>query len=229
MRIAIVGANGSIGGRIFEHILRRDDVDRIIQISRKTLSVTTERVYGVVIPDFGDLESVPEEAWTLVQDADVLIWAMGTYDLNENVNFKYPLEFQKRLFALQKRSRVREGRKTKFRFILLGGAFTETSQSRWLYFLPEQRRMKGLLQTKTIELAKSHDWAVHIVRPGGVLMGDNWFTNKVIETMFGKNLIIHGDELGAFVAEVAVNGSERDIIENLEMVDTGRQLSARGA
>ena len=126
-------------------------------------------------------------------------------------------------------SRAREHKTTKFRFILLGGAFTETDQSSWLYFLPDQRRMKGLLQTKTLEFAQAHDWAAHVIRPGGVLMGNNAFVSTLAGAVFRSSLVIQGDELGAFVAELSVNGSEQDVIGNLEMVEAGRLLLVQGA
>lgn len=229
MRIAIVGATGSLGGKIYEHVLRRNDVDSIVVITRKPPSITAESVHLVIIPDFGDLNSVSDEAWSLVREADALIWAIGTYDLNEDANLTFPLEFQRHLALQLDASQARANKPTKFKFILLGGAFTETDQSRSLFFLPDQRRMKGLLQTRTLEFAESHNWAAHVVRPGGVLMGDNMFVNNVIETMFRSNLAIRGDELGAFVANLAINGSERHAIENLEMVETGRRLLAAGA
>jgi len=229
MRIAIVGATGSIGGKIFEHVLRRNDVDSVVVITRKPLSITAESVHVVIVPDFGDLNSVSEQTWALVRDADALIWAMGTYNLDENANFTYPLDFQRHLALQQDNSQALKNKKSKFRFILLGGAFTETDQSRWLYFLPDQRRMKGLLQTRTLEYAESQDWAAHVVKPRGVLIGNNTFATKVVETMFLSNLAIRGDELGAFVADLAVNGSERNVIENLEMVKTGKRLLAAGA
>ena len=40
-------------------------------------------------------------------------------------------------------------------------------------------------------------------------------------------VVIQGEELGAFVADLAVNGLGRNVFENLEMVRTGRHLLIR--
>lgn len=224
MIVAIVGATGSIGSKIFEHLLQRNDVSTIVTVTRRPLPSNTDRVRNVFIPDFGNLEQVSETTWSSISDADTLVWAIGTYDLNEDVNFNYPLSFQERLALHQTTKRSREGSSTNFRFILLGGAFTEIDQSRWLWFLPDQRRMKGLLQTKTVEFAEARAWTAHVIRPGGVLLSSNTYVAQVAETIFRSNLVIRSDELGAFVAELAVHGSDRNVIENREIVETGRYL-----
>lgn len=224
MKVAIVGATGSIGGKILEHLLLRNDVSTIVTITRASLPSITDRVQNVLIPDFGDLEQVSEATWSSIRDADTLIWAMGTYDLNKDVNLDFPLKFQERLAVIQSSVRPRKANSTTFRFILLGGAFTETDQSRWLYFLPDQRRIKGLLQARTLGFARSQQWAAHIIRPGGILLNRNPYVAQVAQTVFGNNLIVQGDEVGAFVAELAVHGSDREVIENREIVEIGKSL-----
>lgn len=214
-----------------QQVLHRTDVTKVIAITRKPLAPSAApdpRLQNVTIPDFGHLDTVSDSAWSQLQDADALIWAMGSYTLDADVNLNYPLAFQSALLKEFERY-ARQAAKT-FRFILLGGAFTETDQSRWLYFLPAQRRMKGLLQTKTLEFAEaaaSHvGWTAYVFRPGGILMGGDTSANKAVEYVFGTGLAIKGEELGAFVADLAVNGNERSVIENAELVEGGRRLLA---
>ncbi|KAF2495745.1 hypothetical protein BU16DRAFT_526312 [Lophium mytilinum] len=230
MKVLIVGATGAIGGMILQQAVRRDGITQVIALTRRPLpntSIQNQKVQNVIIPDFGDLETVPDETWEKIQDAHALVWAMGTYNLNEDVNLKYPLAFQeafaKRLLAS---SENREGRSRKFRFILLSGAFVESDQSRWLFFLWDQRRMKGLLATKTLEFAEAHRdvWEALIIRPGGILFGGDAFLNRVTEYVFGTSLAIRGEEVGATVADLVVNGARQPVIENSEMVQKGRKL-----
>ncbi|KAH7377273.1 hypothetical protein BKA66DRAFT_467846 [Pyrenochaeta sp. MPI-SDFR-AT-0127] len=232
MKVLIAGATGAIGGRILQHVLHRSDITQVIALTRKPLpendSLPDKRVETIIINDFGDLESVQNETWEKIQDADAMIWAMGTYNLNEDVNLKYPLAFQehlaKRILASPGVQKRRE--KAKFKFILLSGAFVEPDQSRWLYFLGDQRRMKGVLQTKTIELAQSHSelWDAFVIRPGGIILGGDTYVNKATEYLFGSSLAIRGDELGAFVADLVVHGSQQTVIQNSDMVERGRKL-----
>ncbi|KAJ4358856.1 hypothetical protein N0V95_002709 [Ascochyta clinopodiicola] len=229
MKVAIVGANGSIGSAILHQTLLHHDITSIIAITRKPLHSTPQanpRLLNFLIPDFSNLASVPETTWSQILTTDALIWAVGTYDYNEDVNLNFPLAFQKQLV---KRLQVRTGAIAKFRFVLLGGAFVEPDQERTLYFLGAQRRLKGVLQTWTLELAEANGgvgWEAYVVRPGGILMGGNTYVNGMVECVFGGGLAIKGEELGAFVAQLAVRGSERYVIENREMAEVGRQLLA---
>ena len=233
MKVVIVGATGAIGGAILQHIVRRDDVTKVIAITRRPLPDRdnfNQKVENGIIHDFGDLESVQNETWERIKDADAMVWAMGTYDLNENVNLKYPLAFQEQLAKRLLTTRQnQESRKSKFKFILLGGAFVEPDQSRRLYYLWDQRRMKGVLQTKTIEFAEAHRdfWEAFIIRPGAILFGDT-LRSKATEYVFGRGLAIRSEELGVFVADLAVNGAQQPVIENLEMVERGRKLLQEG-
>jgi hypothetical protein len=172
------------------------------------------------IPDFGALDNVSEDSWSRITDADALMWAMGTYNLNADVNLRYPLAFQRELAARLKS----EGRSRKFRFILLGGAFTETNQSRRLFFLWEQRRQKGLLQTQTLQFAQERSgwWEAVVIRPGGVLFGGETWMNWGVQGLFGHGLAIRAEVLGACVAELAVRGEGKGIVENAEIVEIGK-------
>ncbi|KAF2129830.1 hypothetical protein P153DRAFT_339007 [Dothidotthia symphoricarpi CBS 119687] len=228
MKVIITGATGAIGGVILQHVLRRNDITKVIALTRRALPDTNTpnaKLENIIIEDFGALENVQDETWEKIQDADAMIWAMGTYDLNEDVNVKYPLAFQEHFAKRLLASSSQEGKKDKFKFILLSGAFVEPDQSRRLFFLWDQRRMKGVLQTKTIEFAEGHRevWEAFVIRPGGVLYGGNTLLNKTAECVFGS-LAIRGEELGAFVADLVVHGSQQCLIENPEMVERGRKL-----
>ncbi|KAJ4368483.1 hypothetical protein N0V86_009388 [Didymella sp. IMI 355093] len=231
MKVAIVGANGSIGRLFLQHTLQRNDVTSVVAITRKpdpSIDSGDERLRSAIIADFDALDTVPDTIWSIIEDADALIWAVGTYDLNRDVNYAYPLAFQEVLVHRLTNKRARAGKPSKLRFILLGGAFTETDQSRKLFFLPSQRRMKGALQTDALAFADQHSkyMVAHVIRPAGILIGWKTFTEWLVEYVFGMNLAVRDAELGCFVADLAVNGSERNVIENWEIVKTGRNLLA---
>jgi hypothetical protein len=220
MKVLIVGATGSIGNTILQSCLHHPSITRITTLTRRALPSFSPKYSIMHIPDFGALDNVSEDSWSRITDADALIWAIGTYDLNADVNLNYPLAFQKELATRLKS----EERKRKFRFILLGGAFTETNQSQRLFFLWEQRRMKGLLQTLTLQFAQERSgwWEAVVIRPGGVLLGGDTWRNWAVQGLFGDGLAIRAKVLGACVAELVVGGKGACIVENAEMVEMGR-------
>jgi hypothetical protein len=221
MKVLIVGATGSIGNTILQSCLHHPSITRITTLTRRPLPSCSPKHSNILIPDFGALDSVPEESWSRITDADALIWAMGTYDLNADVNLHYPLAFQKKLGTHLKS----EGRSGKFRFILLGGAFTETNQSQRLFFLWEQRRMKGLLQTLTLQFVQERSgwWEAVVTRPGGVLLGGDTWRNWAVQGLFGDGMAIRAEVLGACVAELVVGGKGACVVENAKMVAMGME------
>lgn len=64
--------------------------------------------------------------------------SMGTYNWDPVVELEYPEAFQQALL------KVLDGTKT-FRYVYLGGAFTETDQEKSLWFLAKGRHIRVCL------------------------------------------------------------------------------------
>ncbi|OBT68724.1 hypothetical protein VE03_02099 [Pseudogymnoascus sp. 23342-1-I1] len=222
MKVLIAGASGSIGSEILKHLLQRSEVTKIIALTRKPLPDLPSKVENILVPDFGDLEQLGDEKWEKIRDADAMVWAIGTYDLNDNVNTRYPLAFQD-AFAAHLPA-PQSAKKSKFRFILLSGHFVEPDQSRTLLFLPQQRKAKGVTESKTVEFGERHKdvWEALVIRPSGILIG-NSLRNSVASFMLG-GMMVKGEELGAFTADLVVNGSEETVIKHSTIVGRGREL-----
>jgi hypothetical protein len=225
MKVLIAGASGSIGGEILTQLLRRPEITHIIALTRKPLPSLPSKVENVLIPDFGNYSNLGDEKWNQIRDADAMIWAIGTYDLNEDVNTRYPLAFQD-AFAAARQSAPQGGRAvpSKFRFILLSGAFVEQDQNRTLLFLPAQRKGKGVTEAKTIEFGERQGeaWEAIVIRPGGILVGKSLWNS--VAAWVGWGMLVRGEELGACVAELVVNGSEETVVKHSTIVGRGKEL-----
>ncbi|OAL52781.1 hypothetical protein IQ07DRAFT_585886 [Pyrenochaeta sp. DS3sAY3a] len=238
MKVLIVGATGAIGNAILTHLLSNQAITHIVALTRRALPSSTShaKLSNILIPDFGALDAVAEETWTSIADADALIWAMGTYTVDEAVNLNYPLAFQEKLAEkmgistapqiLASHTAQQPAAKSRFKFILLGGAFVEPDQSRALFFLTTQRRMKGVLQTRTQEFAAKHAdrWQAIVIRPGGVAFGGDTLRNRVAERLFGMGLLVRAEEVAACVGDLVVNGADGDVLVNKEIVEKGRRV-----
>ncbi|KFY81227.1 hypothetical protein V500_11607 [Pseudogymnoascus sp. VKM F-4518 (FW-2643)] len=222
MKVLIAGASGSIGGEILTHLLHRSEITKIMALTRKPFPDLPSKVENILIPDFGDWEQLGDEKWEKIRDADAMVWAIGTYDLNEDVNVRYPLAFQDAFAA--RLPAPQSGKVFMFKFILLSGAFVEPDQSRTLLFLPQQRKAKGITEAKTIEFAERHKevWEALVIRPSGILIGKS-LRNSVASFVMGS-MVVKGEELGAFVANLVVNGSEETVIKHSTIVGRGREL-----
>ena len=228
MKVLIIGASGAIGSTILTHALRRNEVTHVIALTRTPFPSTTTsapKLTNILIPDFSKLADLPDANWTTLLSADAVVWAAGTYDVNEDVNLRYPLAFQQAFVA---RLRASDADR-KVRFALLSGAFVVRDQGAALWWMQQQRQQKGELENKTLELAEGSAgaWEAYVFRPAWVMFGGDAMRNRAAECVLGAGLAVRAEEVAAFVAELVVNGFEKRYIENADMVVEGRRLVAK--
>jgi hypothetical protein len=229
MRVLIIGASGAIGSTILAHTLRRDQVTHVIALTRTPLPANTTtsapKLSNILIPDFSKLDDLPDSTWDTLISADAVVWAAGTYDVNADVNLRYPLAFQ-RAFVARLRS---SDASRKVRFALLSGAFVVRDQGAALWWMQEQRQQKGELENRTLELAEESGgaWEAYLFKPAWIMFGGDAMRNRAAECVLGASLAIRAEEVAAFVAELVVNGFEKRYIENADMVVEGRKLVAK--
>lgn len=83
-----------------------------------------------------------------------------------------------------------------------------------------------MFETEALKFTEKHDklWQTLIVRPGGVLPKDTIATS-VLGLVIGKNWSIRVEELGTFLAYLAVHGSKhRTFFENEDILIKAQQL-----
>jgi hypothetical protein len=80
-------------------------------------------------------------------------------------------------------------------------------------------------ETRITQFTKEHSdiWQSFIVRPGGVFSKTSFSSGLML--MLGKDWVVYDDELGAFMADLAIHGDEKEsLIMNRRIVDKGREL-----
>jgi hypothetical protein len=84
-----------------------------------------------------------------------------------------------------------------------------------------------MAETRILQFAQDHNdvWQSFIVRPGGVFPKSSFSAVWMMSMFLGKDWVIRDDELGAFIAELAIHGGEEDsLILNRKIVERGREL-----
>ncbi|KAF4981335.1 hypothetical protein FDECE_17705 [Fusarium decemcellulare] len=220
MKVLLTGASGMVGGEVLSQCLSHPSISSIVAFGRRELSLPDEtpkvqKLQSVVIKDFSKW---PEDILHAHSDAVGMIWCMGSYNGSHTADFEYPLAFQESMV------RVLETKPSRapFRYIHLSGKFVRQNQDEPLWFMDGPRKLKGLLETKSLSLAESHPavWKTFILRPGGIVAktltgggGFNAFTK--MGAILGENWAVRIEELAAFMAGVAVDGEGEDsLIEN---------------
>lgn len=92
----------------------------------------------------------------------------------------------------------------------------------------EDRRIlthsQGRSDTEALAMAESHPdvWQTRVVKPGGV--ANKWWMSPGV-TLIGDNFAVRGEELGAFMTYLVVDGQgESPISENARIARKGREL-----
>ncbi|KUI55976.1 Protein FMP52, mitochondrial [Cytospora mali] len=223
MKVVITGATGFIGREVLEQCIEHPSITSIIVLSRRELPgpATSPKVKVVVIDDF--LKYSPSTL-SEIQDADACIWALGkTLILNNDdarrISIDYTLAAAQ---AFTENAAAKGDRESKFRFIYVSGRAAERDQTKSLWFLRDYRRIRGQVETEVIEHAKKNPGAfeAYVMRPGLVLKKE--FNLADVGRSFITSVRV--DALAKVTIDVALNGFEREIWENGDIVERGKTM-----
>ncbi|KAF2963300.1 hypothetical protein GQX73_g10277 [Xylaria multiplex] len=222
MKVLLVGASGSIGGECLTQCLSHPGISTVVAFVRRDLPTGVSshpKLKCVLIKDFSQW---PDDILQAHADAAGIIWAMGSYKGSQTVDLEYPLTF------LESMERVLKTKPTRppFRYVHLGGMFTRQDQEKKLWLLEYPRKIRGLGEAKTLEFGDTHQdtWRIFVVRPGGVATKE-MTGSRTVASILGDNWCVRSEELGAFMAYLAVDGEgESSVIENARIARKGREL-----
>ena len=86
-----------------------------------------------------------------------------------------------------------------------------------------------MLESRALTFSAAHDTILKaiIVRPGGVAT-KSWIAPSLAATIFGENMCVRVEELGAYMTYAAVEGeAEESLVENVRVSRKGRELLAQ--
>ncbi|RMJ18263.1 hypothetical protein CDV36_002099 [Fusarium kuroshium] len=226
MKVLIVGASGMIGGEALLQCLANPQISSVVAFVRRELPSDVSnnpKLKSVIIKDFSQW---PKDLLLTHADAVGMIWAMGSYGGDVQADLEYPFAFQEAMVRVLKPT----GRQ--FNYVQLSGKFVRQDQETPLWWGNVPRKIKGKLETQTLELAKAHAdvWKAFVLKPGGVVprtMFGSGFLGIVtsLGTVMGENWSVSIQELGAFMMYLAVDGQgEEPLLLNARIVRRGREL-----
>lgn len=173
--------------------------------------------------------------------------SIGTYNWDPVVELEYPAAFQEAL------PKVLDGKKT-FRYIYLGGAFTEPDQEKNLWFFAKGRRVRvgflggfvslqrlfcmfmllvnmltysqGLAQAKFLEFGKQKQKqnVETYVVKPAVVLAKD--ASALLGSLFRIFSVpaVRVDQLAAVMVDLAVNGGSEQLVSNRVIIESGREL-----
>ncbi|MCJ1240724.1 hypothetical protein MMC14_008728 [Varicellaria rhodocarpa] len=222
MRVVLSGSTGFIGGEVLTQCLNNPSITSVLILTRRDPGDVAEnpKTKVIIVKDF---TAYDELTIAELKTVDAAIWCMGTFHGDKRVDIEYPLTFINAII------KTRPTGSTPFRYVQLGGAFTEPppkegQEERSLWFYVNGRRVRGAAEARVLESAEDgsqNGFTVHVVKPGGVLPKNQTFLQRYI---FGDSLSIRINELGATMVDLAVHGNEQKVFHNQEIIKHGRKL-----
>lgn len=254
MKVLIVGASGGIGSQALVQSLSHPQITKVVAFSRRALSVQHSKLENILIKDFSkwpeDILRAHADAagmiWYVcllnsfcpILLTQSLLRCMGSYNGSETVDLEFPVAFMDSMIKVLDA----KTRKTPFKYVHLSGKFVRQDQNLNLWWGDRPRKLKvrlprrytilletltrnqGLSDTRALEVAEAHAnvWQTRVVKPGGV--AHHWWMSPAV-WLLGDNWAVRGDELGAFMTHLVVDGqAESPISENARIARKGREL-----
>jgi len=226
MKIILTGSTGFIGSEVLRQCLSHPSITSIVVVSRRNIPITDSKIQLILHDDFSHY---PPTLMSALAGAEACIYCLGSNvpvrppELNRRINFDYALGTAKSFSE----SLVTQNQEKRFRFVYLSGALPEKDPEKHLWFLAENRRMRGELENALIQLDKDTrdtGFEVHIVRPGFVQAQGATIQNWVIGRLANAIMVHH---LAACMVEVALHGYPDVILENETLNALGKAAIAR--
>ncbi|MCJ1393973.1 hypothetical protein MMC18_006850 [Xylographa bjoerkii] len=223
MKIILTGSTGFIGKEVLHQCLNSPHITSIVALTRRELPkevASDPKLKTIILKDF---TAYPDDVLQELAGAEACIWALGSAtakaEAGRKANFDTTLAGAK-TFSTSPASQL-EPRKP-LRFVYVSGMLAERNQEKTLWLAQEGRRMRGQIENELVALQKQHgdSVAAFVVRPWMVLSKEK----TVMSAVASMGPSIRVDELAAAIVNIALNGSERQIVDNDVLVREGRHL-----
>lgn len=222
MKVIIAGSTGYIGREVLAFCLKHPAITAIIVLTRRQSNNGSAhpKVNTVLVDDF---TAYDESALTELKTADAAIWCIGTYTGDEKVDIELPVTFLKAINIT-----TRPVGATPFRYIHLGGAFTEPppqdgQEPRTLWYFTNGRRIRGAAEARVREFDKPGALEVYVVKPGAVFAKNAGFWQWCV----GDSVSVKIEELAAAMGDLALQGNGDRVLLNRQVAECGRNLLGR--
>ncbi|KAL5358594.1 hypothetical protein BJX96DRAFT_146836 [Aspergillus floccosus] len=216
MKVILTGCTGFIGNEVLKQCLQNPSITSVVVLARRALDIRDHPKLTVHIID--NFLSYPEPLLKDLEGAQACIWTLGKALMNDmnlarEIHVDYTLAAAK-AFDQALGAKIPAGKK--FRFIFCSGALAERDQNKSLWMAGEYRRIRGMVENELVAYAKEHSstFEAYIVRPGMVVSSDAYLKYLV----FGLFSAIKVDILGKVMIETALNGNQKQILENSDMI-----------
>nr|WP_299341198.1 NAD(P)H-binding protein [Allomuricauda sp.] len=212
-RVLLAGASGMIGELILKECLSSSKVETIVSLVRRKSNLSHPKLQETIIDDFSDYSNHQ----VLFQNVDAAFFCIGVYTGQvpkqefRRITVDYAVSFAE---ALKSNS-------PNANFCLLSGAGADRTEKSKTAFA----KFKGIAENKISNM----DIKFYSFRPGYIYpvtpRKEPNFMYRIsrafypIIKLLGKNASIKSTELANAMFKVGMNGGEKEILENRDILD----------
>lgn len=210
--VLITGASGMVGNIILDHCLASSKINKVISLVRKKSNTTHPKLKEVIVKDYTDYANHR----ALFKNIDSAFFCIGVYTgsvsdkLFKEITVDYAVSFAKMLKDNSPNAKL---------CLLSGAGADRTEKSKTSFAL-----YKGMAENKIENLGLEF----YTLRPGYIypveqrkepnLMYRIMRSLYPILRLLGNNFSIKSTELGKVMFEIGLNGTDRRIFENNDLI-----------
>lgn len=212
-KVLITGSTGMIGSLVLKLCLDNEAVSSVTSLVRRPSGLQHNKLMEVIIDDFRHLD---EDA-SYLKSIDVVFYCLGVYtgavdrETFRTITVDYPAIL----------ASVLRMNNQNLRFCLLSGAGADRSERSRFMFAEDKGAIENILSNMGFA-------AFHTFRPGYIYpvtpRREPNFSYRLMRSLypvfriFGPNASIKSTELANAIVEVGLNGSEKEILENRDIL-----------
>ncbi|KAI6263128.1 hypothetical protein MCOR29_009408 [Pyricularia oryzae] len=214
MKVIVTGCTGLVGGALLRECIGNPRITHAFALTRKALPTDVADNEKITVIQHEDFASYPPELLQKLAGAEACLWAIGgtvrqlggDAEYCRKVNVDFTLAAAKAFVNGEL-----AGSQNKFRFVFCSGKFAEWDQDKWLPFLGDTRRIKGLVEKGLVDLAKEHPQELETwcVRPGDIFPPD---ANILRRNATALTSGIENLKLAAAMSKIALDGHQNQIV-----------------
>ncbi|HNL02850.1 MAG TPA: NAD-dependent epimerase/dehydratase family protein [Leptospiraceae bacterium] len=218
MKILVTGATGLVGAEVLREAIKDRGIEQAIALTRRPGPVVDAKIHSITHTDFLDYSGVN------LREVDAIIWCLGVSQSQVNKE-QYEVITHDYAVAAGKALLLANPAGT---FVFLSGTGADSSEQTNTIF----GRVKG----KTENSLRMLNFKRYVIaRPGGIRPihknPNAPLVNKIFIPFFplfrliAPSLVIDSDVLARILIHVARNGSDKEILENTDLLEIAERFS----
>ncbi|KAE9966940.1 hypothetical protein EG328_008511 [Venturia inaequalis] len=226
MKVIVTGTTGLVGSTVLRECIKNPLITSIIAFSRCPLLEELSDNEKVSVITHEDFSHYSDELLAELSGAEACLWAIGgragqfpDVQTAKKVQVEFTLAAAN-AFASKLLPAIDQAKD--FKFVFCSGSLASRNQDTSLWLLRDTRKLKGLTENGLLKIAEENPrFSPYFMRPAHI--HPEYFTvgTAVMNAIFPS---IRVRELAVVMIDIALNGTDKQTMENADLLTKGRMI-----